>query len=99
MFIQINISHSDHPIEEFMALEAEFTKATEGQRTIRRAVGCVGADDPTLRVLIAFFDSQEDAEANSQLPGTDQIASKVIAMITEDMPEFINLEVKSDRSF
>ena len=38
-------------------------------------------------------------EANSQLPGTDQIASKVMAMIKEDMPHFVNLEVKSDRTF
>jgi hypothetical protein len=59
----------------------------------------MGADDPTLRVLIAFFDSKEDAEVNSQLPGTDQIASKVMAMIKEDMPQFVNLEVKSDRIF
>ena len=79
--------------------EEDFAKATEGQRTIRRGIGCVGADDPTLRVLIAFFDSKEDAEVNSQLPGTDQIASKVMGMIKEDMPEFINLEVKSDRTF
>lgn len=99
MFIQINISHSDHPIEEFMALEEDFAKATEGQRTIRRAIGCMGADDPTLRVLIAFFDTKEDAEANSQLPGTDQLASKVMAMIQEDMPQFLNLQVKSDRTF
>ena len=99
MYIQINISHSDHPIEEFMALEEDFVNATEGQRTIRRAIGCMGADDPTLRVLIAFFDSKEDAEANSQLPGTDQIASKVMAMIKEDMPQFVNLEVKRDRTF
>jgi hypothetical protein len=99
MFIQINISHSDHPIEEFMALEDEFAKATEGQRTIRRGIGCMGTDDPTLRVLIAFFDSKEDAEANSQLPGTDQIAAKVMGMIKEDMPHFLNLEVKSDRTF
>jgi len=99
MFIQINISHSDHPIDEFMALEHEFAEATEGARTIRRGIGCVGSDDPTLRVLIAFFDSKEDAEANSKLPGTDQIASKVIGMIKEDMPEFLNLEVKSDRTF
>jgi hypothetical protein len=99
MFIQINIAHSDHPIDEFMALEDEFAKATQGQRTIRRGIGCMGADDPSLRVLIAFFDSKEDAEANSQLPGTDQIASKVMAMIKEDMPQFLNLEVKSDRTF
>jgi hypothetical protein len=99
MFIQINLSHSDHPIEEFMALEDEFAKATEGKRTVRRAIGCMGSDDPTLRVLIAFFDSKEDAEANSQLPGTDQIASKVMAMIKEDVPHFVNLEVKSDRTF
>ena len=99
MFIQINISHSDHSIEEFLALEDEFAKATEGKRTIRRGIACMGSDDPTLRVLIAIFDSKEDAEANSQLPGTDQIASKVMAMIKEDMPQFVNLEVKSDRTF
>ena len=99
MFIQINISHSDHSIEEFLALEDEFAKATEGKRTIRRGIACMGSDDPTLRVLIAFFDSKEDAEANSQLPGTDQIASKVMAMIKEDMPQFVNLEVKRDRTF
>ena len=50
-------------------------------------------------MLIAFFDSKEDAETNSQLPGTDQIASKVMGMIKEDMPQFLNLEVKSDRIF
>ena len=99
MFIQINISHSDRSIEEFMALEDEFAKATEGKRTIRRGIACMGSDDPTLRVLIAIFDSKEDAEANSQLPGTDQIAAKVKALIKEDMPQFLNLEVKSDRSF
>ena len=82
-----------------MALEDDFVAATEGQRTIRRAVGCSGADDPTLRVLIAFFDSKEDAEANSQLPGTDQVASKLMAMIEDNMPQFVNLEVKSDRTF
>jgi hypothetical protein len=59
----------------------------------------MGADDPTLWVLIAFFDNKEDAEANSQFPGTDQIASKVMAMIREDMPQFVNLEVNSDRTF
>jgi len=99
MFIQINISHSDHSIEEFMALEDEFAKATEGERTLRRAFGCQGSDDPTLRVLIAIFDSKEDAEANSQLPGTDQVASKLMSMIKEDVPQFLNLEVKSDRTF
>ena len=82
-----------------MALEDDFVKAKEGQRTIRRAIGCLGADDPTLRVLIAFFDSKEDAEAKFQLPGTDQVASKLMAMIKEDMPQFVNLEVRSDRTF
>jgi len=67
VFVQINISHSDVPIEEFMALEDEFVKATEGKATIRR--------------------------------GIDQIASKVMGMIKEDMPQFLNLEVKSDRTF
>jgi hypothetical protein len=98
VFIQINVSHSDHPIEDFLALEDEFVQATEGQRTIRRAIGCQGADDPSLRILIAFFDSAEDAQKNSQLPGTDKIAQKAMSLAS-DVPQFFNLEVKSDRSF
>ena len=98
MFIQINVNHSDHPIEDFLALGDEFDEATKGQRTIRRAIGCVGTDDASLRVLIAFFDSREDAERNSQLPGTDQIAQKAMAMSTGE-PQFINLEVADDRTF
>jgi hypothetical protein len=98
VFIQINLSHSDRSIEEFMALEDEFIQATEGQRTIRRAIGCQGADDPSLRILIAFFDSAEDAQKNSQLPGTDKIAQKAMALAS-DTPQFFNLEVRSDRTF
>ena len=55
MFVQINISHSDVPIEEFMALEDEFVKATEGKATIRRGFGCIGSDDPTLRGADRFL--------------------------------------------
>jgi len=98
VFIQINVNHSDQPIEDFLALGDEFDEVTKGQRTIRRAIGCVGTDDPSLRVLIAFFDSQEDAERNSQLPGTDQIAQKAMAL-SKGEPQFINLEVADDRTF
>jgi hypothetical protein len=98
MFVQVNITHSDHPIEEFTALEDEFVRLTEGQRTIQRAIGCVGADDPSLRVLIAIFPDAEAAAANSALPGTDEIAQKVMAM-SKGEPQFINLNVVSDRSF
>jgi len=98
VFIQVNITHSDHSIEEFMALEDEFTRLTEGQRTIERAIACVGTDDPSLRVLIAIFPDAEAAARNSALPGTDQVAQKVMAM-SKGEPQFINLNVVSDRSF
>src|SRR5690242_973558 len=98
MFVQVNITHSDHSVDEFMALEDEFVKLTEGQRTIQRAIACVGADDPSLRVLIAVFEDADAAARNSALPGTDQIAQKVMAM-SKGEPQFINLNVVSDRSF
>ena len=98
VFIQVNITHSDHSIEEFTALEDEFLKLTEGERTIQRAIACVGADDPSLRVLIAIFPDADAAARNSALPGTDQIAQKVMAM-SKGEPQFINLNVVSDRSF
>ena len=46
----------------FTALEDEFVRLTEGQRTIQRAIGCVGADDPSLRVLIAIFPDADGRE-------------------------------------
>jgi len=98
MFVQVNITHSDHSVDEFMALEDEFVKLTEGQRTIQRAIACVGADDPSLRVLIAVFEDADAAARNSALPGTDQIAQKVMAM-SKGEPQFINLNVVSDRTF
>ena len=98
MFVQVNITHSDHSVDEFMALEEEFLQRTEGQRTIQRAIACVGADDPTLRVLIAVFEDAEAAARNSALPGTDEIAQKVMAM-SKGEPQFINLNVVSDRTF
>jgi hypothetical protein len=98
MFVQISITRSDHSVEEFLALEDEFTKLTEGQRTIERALACVGTDDPSLRVLIAVFPDADAAARNSALPGTDQVAQKVMAM-SKGEPQFINLDVVSDRTF
>jgi hypothetical protein len=98
MFIQINLTHSDNPIEDFLALEGEFRAATQGQATVRRTIACQGSEDPSLRVLIAFFDSEEDAVKNSNLPGTDAIAQKAAAMSKGDV-QFINLNVVKEADF
>ncbi len=43
-------------------LEKEWEAATEGKRTARKSIVAQDRDDPTRRVVIAFFDSYESAQ-------------------------------------
>ena len=44
-----------------------------------------------------FFDSYDDAMKNSNLPGTQEISGKMMAL-TDGAPTFYNLDVIEDRS-
>jgi quinol monooxygenase YgiN len=95
-FIQI-IEVRTSKFEEIAALEDEYTKATEGKRTLRRSLITRDRNDPTRYLVIAFFDSYESAMVNSNLPETNEFGQKQAALLDGPMV-FTDLDVVDDRS-
>jgi quinol monooxygenase YgiN len=94
-FIQIIEMRTDRA-EELQALNEEWQQATEGKRTIRRAIVTRDRSDPQRHLVLAFFDSYESAMENSQLPETTQMGEKQQALL-EAPPVFSDLDVIEDR--
>lgn len=95
MFVQV-MEMKTSRYDEIEALDGEWKKATEGQRTLRREIVARDRNDPTRHVVLAFFDSFEDAMKNSELPATADIAAKMAALC--DAPvTFLDLDVIEDR--
>jgi len=94
-FIQL-IEIRTKNVDEILKLDEQWEKATEGKRTLRRSVVGRDRNDPDRHVIIAFFDDYESAMQNSQLPETQEFASKQTALA--DTVQFIDLDVIDDRS-
>ena len=94
-FVQIIDGHTDN-LDEIQKLSDEWFAATEGKRTLKR--GVVGRDrnDPTRFLVIAFFDSYEDAMKNSNMPETSDFAEKQAKLMTAP-PTFIDLDIIDER--
>ena len=93
-FIQI-IEMRCKNIDELMALDRQWERATEGKRTTRRSVVTRDRNDPDRYILVVFFDSYESAMKNSNLPETSELASKLGALV--DGPIVFNdLDVVED---
>ena len=95
-FIQIIEMRTDN-VDEIMKLEQEWRDATEGKRTLRRAVVGRDRNDPKRHVVVAFFDSYESAMVNSNLPETAEFGAKQNALLDGSM-QFTDLDVVDDRS-
>ena len=95
-FIQI-IECKTSNYDELMALEDQWRDATEGKRTLRRAI--VGRDrsDANRYLVLAFFDDYESAMVNSNLPETTEFGQKQQAILDAPMT-FIDLDVVDDRN-
>ena len=94
-FIQI-MEMRTKKVDEIMKLDHEWEQATEGKRTLRRAVVGRDRNDPERHVIIAFFDDYESAMKNSSLPETQEFATKQSALA--ETVQFIDLDVIDDRS-
>ena len=94
-FIQIMEIRTKN-VDEIMKLDHEWEQATEGKRTLRRAVVGRDRNDPERHVIIAFFDDYESAMQNSNLPETQEFATKQSALA--ETVQFIDLDVIDDRS-
>jgi hypothetical protein len=90
-FVQI-VQWQTSKLDELRAAVEEWQKATEGKRTLVRSVVCEDRDQPGRHVVIAFFDSYEDAMKNSALPETDTLSKKTAAL-ADGPPTFYNLDV------
>lgn len=95
-FVQIIEMHTAN-FDEVMKLEEEWRNATEGKRTLRRAIVGRDRNDPDHCVVLAFFDSFDSAMLNSNLPETSAFGEKVSALLDEPM-EFTDLDVIEDRT-
>jgi len=94
-FIQIMEIRTKN-VDEIMKHDQEWEQATEGKRTLRRAVVGRDRNDPERHVIIAFFDDYESAMQNSNLPETQEFATKQSALA--ETVQFIDLDVIDDRS-
>jgi quinol monooxygenase YgiN len=94
-FIQI-VEMRTQNVDEIIELDRQWEKATEGKRTLRRAIVGRDRNDPERHVIIAFFDDHESAMQNSNLPETQEFAAKQSALA--DAVQFIDLDVIDDRS-
>ena len=95
-FVQIFEAKTTH-FDDIRELDAQWEKATEGRRTIRRTIITRDRNDPTRYLILAFFDSYESAMENSNLPETQEFASKMGALL-DGAPIFHDLDVIDDRS-
>jgi quinol monooxygenase YgiN len=94
-FIQL-IEMRTTRVEEIQALEDEWEAATQGKRTLRRAIVTRDRNDPQRYVVLAFFDDYESAMANSNLPETGEFGQKQQALLDAPMV-FTDLDVIEDR--
>ena len=97
MFIQLIDSHMSESDAALTALHDEWERATDSRKTVRRSITARDRDDQTRIVSLVFFDSYESAMENSNLPETDEMATKMRALV--DDVNFVNLDVIDDRSF
>lgn len=95
-FIQI-IECRTSRFDELSALEDEWEQATEGKRTLRRSIVARDRNDPQRYLVLAFFDSYEEAMVNSNLPETTDFGAKQSALLDGPMV-FTDLDVIQDRS-
>jgi quinol monooxygenase YgiN len=95
-FIQI-IEMRTSKFDEIQALDREWEQATEGKRTLRRSIVCRDRNDPNRQLILAFFDSPEAAQVNSDLPETTDFAKRMTDLL-DAPPQFWDLDVIEERS-
>lgn len=94
MFVQI-VSFRTDRIEDFVALEDEWIRDTEGRRTLVDGALYRDRGDARRYWSINYFPSYEEAMVNSSLPETTAFAEQ--AMARSDGPaEFVDLDLLTD---
>ncbi|HUP87519.1 MAG TPA: hypothetical protein VM143_17840 [Acidimicrobiales bacterium] len=95
-FVQI-IEYTTSKAEEMRKVGEEWEQAAAGEAKARRRVLCQDRDQAGRYFNIVFFDSHEEAMANSDLPVTGEFAQRMMAL-ADGPPTFYNLDVVEDRT-
>jgi quinol monooxygenase YgiN len=94
-FVQLMELRSSN-VDEIQKLQTEWEQATEGKRTLRKALVGRDRNDPERHVVIAIFDDYDSAMANSSLPETAAFAEKQ-AQLLSGPPTFTDLDIIDER--
>ncbi|HUR47977.1 MAG TPA: hypothetical protein VMY88_00405 [Acidimicrobiales bacterium] len=94
-FVQI-IEFSTSKFDEMEKLGNEWEAAAGADKKARRRVLCRDRDNADRYFNIVFFDSYEEAMANSALPATSEFAQKMTEL-TDGESKFYNLDVVEER--
>jgi hypothetical protein len=95
-FIQI-VEFRTSRFDELQELGREYESHIGGDNRVRRALLCRDRNDPARHLNIVFFDSHDEAMANSEEAVTQDFAAKMAALVDGD-PIFHDLDVVEDRS-
>jgi quinol monooxygenase YgiN len=90
-FIQI-IDNTTSRMDEIEALSEQMRTEMAGESTVRKVTVTQDRDRPGHYLIIAEFDSYEDAMKNSEHPATQAFAAKM-AGLADGPPVFYNLDV------
>ena len=94
-FLQIIDGRTDK-IDEIMKLDDEWMAATEGKRTLTKSIVARDRNDPDHFIVLAFFDSYDEAMKNSNLPETSNFAEQQSKLMTAP-PSFLDLDIIDER--
>ena len=94
-FVQI-IQFQSSKIDEMVKLGDEYEAAIGSDNKARRAMITEDRDNPGTYFQMVFFDSHDEAMANSNHPATQKIAEGMGKLADGD-PTFYNLDVVEDR--
>jgi hypothetical protein len=95
-FVQI-IEFKTSKLDEVRKLGDEWEAAAADQRLARRRLTCADRDDPNHIYNIVYFDSYDEAMANSDLPVTADFAARMMEL-ADGPPTFHNLDVVEDKT-
>jgi quinol monooxygenase YgiN len=82
-------------VDDVLELERRWRKSTEGRRTLRRSILARDQKDPARFLVLAFFDDEESAMANSKLQETQLFAAEIDALADGEV-RFTNLDIIED---
>ena len=83
--------------DEIRALEEQWLAATDGRRTLKKAYVTRDRNDTDRYVIVAMFDSYDDAMKNSSLPETSEFAQKQ-AVLADGPMSFADFDVVDEIS-